>query len=1121
MSLFSIWTVARYEAKLLLRSWAFRIFSGLAILFIGMMSRVMGTEVGNTPHFLTALSSALPLMNIKFLNVYQGVIAAFLATEFIKRDRRHDTTQVVFTRSFSNMEYVLGKVLGILFVFAVLNFAVLLFGFIIHLFFSPMSFAWEPWVLFPVFISFTTLVFVIGASLMLVTVLRVQALAFVVMLGYSLVSLIYLGPKYHQIFDVYAFHQPMLYSDFVGLTNLTDILLLRGAYFLLGLGFIAVTVFLMPRLRQSAVANTGAAAVGAISLAAAILFAFVYFTGQTSNGEYRQQLREISADVLHAQQVNVVDYDIDFSWEGDHMAASAKMKVVNNTSADLNQFLLTLNPGLTVFSESDSATVKQDHHLVHVSPRQTLKPQDTLVLTLGYEGVPDDRYCYLDVPDERYNDLYRIWVCLIPKRYGFVSDNYVHLTHELGWYPIAGLPTGASYPSATQQDHSNYKLAVTVPDGLTAISQGMPTVTKSGEQTRYSFTTEKPLNQISLTIGEYEKREIEVDSVLYALYYLPEHDYFDKYFTDVSDTLPEVIRGLRNEYEVALGLEYDFPRLSVVEVPIQFYSYGRQWTTAHEMVQPEVVCIPEVGTICSGADFRRQEDRADWDQERNNQLDSPHQIQAGYLTNFAKYDLLGLQTATFGVRRQSKIEPNFEILPMLVSYRTSISSEKWPLLNFAFESHFQGRVTPPENTRVRRWRGLTDPEKANLLLKDNSLEEVMRGQSSDAALTTNAIRCKGSYLLTLVEAKLGNENFAADMTDLLIANRGRQISDLEFTDMLASMGDVDLGSLIESWYSDKSLPGYIVEEVEAYNVLDGERTRTQVKFRISNPTGVDGAVELSFRYRRMDRGRRHFGRGSAMADHAQMLPMPAQTAKTVGLLFDSPIAEMTVETFVSQNLPKVLITRFREQQLRRDEQPYDEILSESIADKPVATDTSSVVDNEDDGFDIVDFVQPNWLRKTMLSFFDEESDNTPYVAMRVWDAPGAWKPTTSEDFYGEFVRSAYFKQAGDGQNRVMWETELMASGDYDVYYFAQESHSRRGGGRRRNQGWEPPTEKEKHFAVYHDNGVEEVAFDPEFAEQGWNYLGTFRLSEGETRVELTDQSEGQFVTADAVKWVLR
>ncbi len=1121
MSLFSIWTVARYEAKLLLRSWAFRIFSGLALLFIGMMDLVMGTDIGNTPHFLTALSSALPLMNVKFLNVYQGVIAAFLATEFVKRDRRHDTTQVIFTRSFSNMEYVLGKVLGILVVFAVLSCTVFLFGFIIHAFFSPMPFAWEPWLLFPIFISLTTLVFVIGASLLLVTVLRVQALAFVIMLGYSLVSLIYLGPKYHQIFDVYAFHQPMIFSDFVGLTNLTDILLLRGAYFLVGLGFIAVTVFLMPRLRQSAVANTGAAAVGAISLAASVLLAVVYFTGQMSNGAYRQELRETSSSVTDAARVNIIDYDIDFSWSGNRMAATAKITAVNNTSSPLDKFLLTLNPGLTVTSESELASVEQDHHLVYVTPRQPLKPQDTLQLTLGYQGVPDDRYGYLDVPDDRYNDLYRIWVCLIPKRYGFVSDDYVHLTHELGWYPIAGLPTGASYPSAMFQDFSNYHLTVSVPGGLTAISQGMPAVTESGVQTRYSFTTEKPLNQISLTIGEYEKREIEVDSVSYALYSTPGHDYFEKYFTDVADTLPQVIRGLRNEYEVALGLEYDFPRLSVVEVPIQFYSYDRQWTTAQEMVQPEIVCLPEVGTICSGSDFKRQEDRADWDQERNNQLESPRQIQAGYFTNFAKYDLLGMQVATWGLRRESSIEPNFEILPMLVSYRTGISSTKWPLLNFAFESHFQGRVSPPENTRIRRWVGLTEPEKANLLLREKSLKEVMQGQSSDAAVTLSAIRCKGSYLLTLVEAKLRDEHFARDMTDFLIANRGRQISDSEFTDMLATIGDVDLGSLVEAWYSDKSLPGYIVENVEAYNVLDGERTRTQVKFRISNPTEVDGAVELSFRYRQMDRGRRRFGRGSDMADYTQMLPMPEKTVKTVGLLFDSQIAEMSVETFVSQNLPKVLITRFREQKLRREEQPTDEILATSIADEPVSTDTSAVVDNEDDGFSIVNFVQPNWLRKTMMSFFDEESDNTPYVAMRTYDAPSSWEPTTDEEFYGRFVRSAYFKRAGDGQNKVMWETDLLSTGDYDVYYFAQESRRPPGGRGRRNPGWEPPTEKEKHFAVYHDNGVEEVTLDPEYAEQGWNYLGTFRLSEGETKVELTDQNEGQFVTADAVKWVLR
>ena len=149
------------------------------------------------------------------LNIYQGIIAVFLATEFLKRDRRNDTSEVISTRSFSNSSYIIGKLLGILTVFSVLNIVVLLQILIIHYFFAPTAFAWQPYLLFPILLGIPTLLFTIGLSFLLIKLIKSQAVVFVIILSFSLASLIFVREKMFFVFDLFGMYQPFFYSDFI------------------------------------------------------------------------------------------------------------------------------------------------------------------------------------------------------------------------------------------------------------------------------------------------------------------------------------------------------------------------------------------------------------------------------------------------------------------------------------------------------------------------------------------------------------------------------------------------------------------------------------------------------------------------------------------------------------------------------------------------------------------------------------------------------------------------------------------------------------------------------------------------------------------------------------------
>ncbi|MEE8377829.1 MAG: hypothetical protein V3R45_05620, partial [Candidatus Aminicenantaceae bacterium] len=166
-NLYFIGRIASNEARLLMRSWGFRIFSALALIILALANIGIISRGISTPYYISSLSGSLPLNSLKLFNIFQGIIVALVATEFFKRDRKNDSIQVVFARSFSNVEYYLGKALGILSVFLLLNLAVLILTFVFHFFFSSTIFALQPYFLYFLLICLPTLIFMIGLSFFL------------------------------------------------------------------------------------------------------------------------------------------------------------------------------------------------------------------------------------------------------------------------------------------------------------------------------------------------------------------------------------------------------------------------------------------------------------------------------------------------------------------------------------------------------------------------------------------------------------------------------------------------------------------------------------------------------------------------------------------------------------------------------------------------------------------------------------------------------------------------------------------------------------------------------------------------------------------------------------------
>ena len=1119
---FAIIIIARLEARLLFRSWAFRIFSLIGLVFIVIFDIALGSTVGDAPHAIRALSGTLPMMNIKLLNIYQGIIIVFLATEFIKRDRKNDSSQVILARSFSNVEYYLGKVSGILLVFGTLNFVTLLPAAIIHAFFSAAPFAPMAYLWYIVIISLPTLVLMLGLSLLLITLLRAQAVVFVLMLGISLVSLILLGHKFYFILDFYAFHQPFMFSDFTGLSNGAELFMVRGSFLMVGLAAIAGSTLLMNRLNQSTLHNYLAGVIALVSLGAGLVMSNNYLRDRYADEEFRTELREISQRVASFPTANMTTCDLKIKAESDRLSGLAAITLVNESGEDLDSLLLTINPGLVV-REVKSLTLPidylQEQHLIWLKLSSPLKIADSLTVEISYVGRIDNRYAFLDIDDERYYTPVRLFVYTFPKKFGIVSEQCVHLTAETGWYPRSGLNPGQAYPAGAELQFTRYSLEATVPHGLTAVSQGEATMTQAGGQTTWKFSPAQLLPQLSLSAAAYEKRSLEVDSISYSLYTLPGHDYFLEYLNELSDTLPKILQELKTEYELEIGFEYPYDWFNLVEAPIDFYSFNRYWTLAHETVQPGLIYLSEMGTYNGGADFKRMKKGAKRRQERANQADNPIDIQTSYFQTFVRTTILGNERQWRFERQVEDIELNCLILPMFVTYQTFVKSDQWPILNYAFESYFQSLVSVPQNTRGRYWRGLTDIEKGNLALQKMSLAELLDHPLIENDIKSAAMGIKGNYLLALIGSQIDSAQENEWLQKFIGDNLSRTVDDNTLLNYVQSLGGSNLEETVEQWYRNTALPGYWIEDAESYKVLDVDRVRTQIKFKLSNASEIDGLVQIGLKYRRKDTDfNPWYMRGQSQFDFSQMLLMPAGQALEIGYVLDQPVQMLSIETFVSRNLPSVLTIRFRDEKLRDDELAWEGSREIEI-DSVYGSGQELLVDNEDDGFNVLAQPRENWLRKTLMTWFGNEGDDEQYVAMRFWNPPGHWLATTNQDFFGTFVHSAYFKKSGKGEANVAWQVELDETGSYDIYYYCTKARTPRWGrrhGKRQREDF-----GQRIFLVYHENGLDEMPMDLNGVEEGWNLIGTYRLLAGLNEIEMTDETSTSYITADAVKWVKR
>ena len=1096
-----IGSISKYESILLTRSWFFKIFTILAVLILGIMnlSFLVVAEMSNGAWAVKAIPSNIPYFNLLFLNTGQAVIAIFLASDFLKRDKKLDTSEVFYVHSLSNATYVFGKIWGNLRVFLILNLIIMAIAIFFTLMAKDVKVDWMAYIIYFFLICIPTLVYIIGLSVFLMLVLRNQALTFIILLGYIGLTLFYLNDKFYYIFDYMVYHLPLVKSSIVGFTNLGAILTHRAIYFFAGLAFIFFTISLFNRLPNNTRTNRLWILPGLLMLAVSGMAAYKHAASILDEGRIRTGYIEINNKYVHTPKMTIEQYDINLTQRSADFTADVSMTGVALQSSAV--FAFCLNPGLQVFevqgSKFNVQGFERDGQMILVHFDSDIMQGDTVSLTIRYGGRIDGRFCYLDIPEEVLRQDHTQLFFNVDKRYSFQTADYLLFTPETYWYPRPGTSYSDASAGWQQSYFSRFTLTVKPLPGLIPLSQGDGADDGNG---MFTFEPDFPAQAISLAVGKYRQKSIVADSIRFDIWHIAGHDYFTAAFDSITDTIPSLIRNKKEELERRYKLDYPFRSFSVVEAPAQFFSYPRAWSQAQETVQPGIVFFPEKAWIFEDVMdvHKSMKNQKRWAKRRGEEItDEEAQIRvfndAIWIFNKPEGDQNYSDVGRGEVNVTRLANPYFQF-PQLYNFRYNIFSTEWPVANRIVELYLQKKT---DNTGWERdVNGISNNEKASLLMEKQTFQELL-ANVEHRNLLDNIISLRANRLFARAEINMGVGVFRDSVYATLRRNTFQNVQFETFLDRLGMVSATDIRQGIGEWMHPAPLPIYSIGAPDVSKILNRGQELFVMKILLSNNSDHDGIVHLDIQVgsRQDESSNPRTNRKIALAAH--------QSKQLVSVWDDEP-RSMTINTMISGNLPATVTQSVRNIRQERGSIPTEGDFVVSASSFDVWGEV--IVDNEDSLLFILSKpaltgLLPKWLDKVETSSFKYSG-----VA---WQRPVQWTATTNAGYYGKYIRSAYVIRGGNGAQTATWKVPVPAPGRYDAYYYMYKT----------NEMKNNRQDAEYRFRVEYDNDTDHVGIHIGRAEEGWERLGSYYFSGDTVRITLTNESRLRLVTADAVRIV--
>jgi hypothetical protein len=1050
---------------------------------------------------MISIPSNIPYFNMLLLNIGQAVIAVFLASDFLRRDKRLDTSEIFYVRSLSNTEYVFGKIWGNIRVFIILN--LISMGIVILLTLaSPYpTVDLKAYIFYFFIISIPTLIYIIGLSVLLMLIFRNQAITFVLLLGYIGATIFLLKDKFYYLFDYMVYYLPLMKSTIVGFPNFREIVVHRLIYLFAGLTCILITIPLFGRLPNSSRSVYPWISLSLCTLLMCAGFGYGHVKRIINQNENRLLYTQINNKYVHTPKMVIEQYDISVKQNPASFASETRMTGIALSSSQV--FTFCLNPGLEIADvRSGDKTLRftREKQILLIDFDMEILAGDTVSLSVIYGGKLDNSFCYLDIPAEELNETNRKNLLSIDKQYSFQTKDYMLLTPETYWYPRPGTGFSNESPDWQQTYFSRFALEVTPLPGLIPVSQGEGQANDDGS---YSFLPEYPVQAISLSTGKYRQKSCIRDSIRYSVWHIEGNDVFYATALDsIRDTIPAIIYKEKEDFEQLYKFDYPFKRFSIVEVPAQFQCYPHAWSRAQEAVQPEMVFFAERGcTQQFGMNIKKQVEDIYRSSTYNGEKISIQQAQMWALSGisymFTNPFAYNYSTNRGGGNIMTE-ENRYFIYPQLFNFRYNIFSADWTVANRVIELYLQNNFSHVHVGGERDINGISKSEQANILLAQRTFKDLL-ADVKYRNLLSSIVAQKMSQLVAPAEINIGLGAFRDSLYSTLSDYTFRNVRLESLLDTLGKKSGADLLSILASWNDPVKLPRYSIGEPKVINVHYRGKDCFVVKIIISNDSDCNGIVNI-----RLD-----------IDDYSprndRNIIIPARRSMQLVYVRENIPDNITINTMISGNLPQSVniysLPRFSRHETRKPyEKEEDVLLPEGCSD---SAPDEVIVDNEDSTLFILSKSPVVGLLNKLL----DKAGDTGFKYQGFNGNPRrAWVATTNEQFYGKYIRSAFFTRSVNrkgGDQTATWKIPVPSPGQYELYYHLARIY-----------GWS--SGDEYMFKVQYGDEVEDAYLNVPKAKDGWTQLGVYSFDSDTVSVTLSNElKKGWIVIADAVKIVKR
>ena len=1048
MNLHHVLFEALYEIKLTRRNLLFNMFVFFALLTTISFTFISFSESDKIefgkfylPWFAQALPSSIPFMTAYYYNFVQVLMAFFMVSNDLRR-LRLTTISALEARPQNNSDAIIGKFLGRVAIFSLVN--VLIYSVMIcyNLIYYPRVLNISYYFFYWITLNFPVLIYFLSLSILVSRFVNNQGISILILLFFCVGTTICGAGVMNNLFDPFARYIPNLFSDFVGHTQLKCFLLHQTIYLLMGICLLVLSILVYRRLPNNIhqVRNVLGFAMFPLILSIVLI---AYYIGdfvhiERDKNEYRQFYLEYE----HVLKNRVLSNEIrlrDLGKKG--VAVESKMKIVNKNEEQI-PVLLYLNPGLTVNGiKNGSVNLSFERKGPVILVNKQLAAGDTCDLVVNYEGIVDNDVCHLDrsvVPGYQRLNENRCGIYSFGTQPAYCVNNYKLFTPEVLWYPTCVPPTCFSF--FRNMDFTYFSLVVIHDEQNTAISQGEIINEQIGITI---FKHEHAISGISLCVGKYDKRVVMMDSIPVEIYYEPSHGYLlDSFRIDV-DVLEEHLlnfksklekrnmssyidtetKRLKYNYSTALksDLEYPYSWLRFIETPLDFYPFPKPDAMDGERVQNGLIFLTE-------------------------KLCNQHFIDGEYNPGLRKY---GSEWHFKMLLDSNLTHGGCNIKSMLQNEFNYVSSVDYPMINEILI-----------NMLSRYSFGLMqsfepmDEYRAMDYLSRYCLREAIHDLNLSSKELYFIIKKKGWELYSLICTRVSKDEFDDFLYGFFSKYRFMNVELKIFSKNLMEQCGVDLDHILPDLYNSSRLPVFKVD-AECYQVgdlIDSWQANQYFLFKIYNMCDVPGVI---------------------MTRPGGFYLIPGHSCKEI-IVNDTTSSSLSyrIEMPMSRNIPSV--KRYRAKKV-----VYNELgLKEGIRDidSMYFQDNSPdiIVDNVNERCKIIE--TKTWLQDVLEKY----NVDIPFLSERKKNR-NQWLIGFNTKFYGFPVQSAYYKEAGTGDKRVEWTIDITHPGKYELFFHNVD-------GTRHEKSLD---DKTLYFSVYNGEDTFDLKINIDSESDEWVSLGKY------------------------------